>query len=117
LPPPDPEHLFEQASALAIQSPPRQADLRRAISTAYFGLFHFTLTAAANMVVGADRQSSPRYSLVYRSVDHSRLRTLCSQVSASNPQNVPLVPSGGFGRIADFARIAGNLLELRGLAD
>jgi hypothetical protein len=96
---------------------PHEEDWRRAISAAYSGLFHFTLTAAADLVVGADERSSARYSLVYRSVDHSRLRTLCSQLSGTKPQNLPLVPSGGFGTIADFARIAGNLYELRNLAD
>jgi hypothetical protein len=28
-----------------------------------------------------------------------------------------LAPSGGFGRVAEFARIVGHLLELRALAD
>jgi uncharacterized protein (UPF0332 family) len=116
LPPPDPEHLFEQADALAAGQEARQADLRRAISAAYYGLFHFTLTAATDLVVGADGRSSARYSLVYRSVDHSRLRTLCSQLSGTKPQNLPL-PSIGLGSIADFARIAGHLYELRNLAD
>jgi uncharacterized protein (UPF0332 family) len=117
LPPPDPQQLFEQADALAASPEGHQTDLRRAISTAYYGVFHFTLTAAADMVVGSGDQSSTRYSLVYRSVDHSRLRALCLQLSATKPQNLPLVPSGGFGTIADFARIAGNLYELRNLAD
>jgi hypothetical protein len=117
LPPSDPEHLLGQADALAASPEARQADLRRAISAAYYGLFHFTLTAAADTVVGFDDRSSARYSLVYRSVDHSRLRALCSQLSGTKPQNLPLVPSGGFGSIADFARIAGHLYELRNLAD
>jgi hypothetical protein len=117
LPPPDPEHLFGQADALAASPQLRQADMRRAISAAHYGLFHFTLTAAADMVVGFDDRSGARYSLVYRSVDHSRLRALCSQLSGTKPQNLPLVPSGGFGTIADFARIAGHLYELRNLAD
>jgi uncharacterized protein (UPF0332 family) len=113
--PPDPERLFAQADALAAQ--PHQEDLRRAISTAYYGLFHFVLTAAADMVVGDDRRSTRQYGLAYRSVDHSSLRKLCSQLSGTRPQNVALVPSGGFGTIADFARISGNLYELRNLAD
>jgi uncharacterized protein (UPF0332 family) len=117
LPPPDPEHLFEQADALAARPQARQTDLRRAVSAAYYGAFHFTLTAAADMVVGASNQSTARYALVYRSVDHSRLRALCSQLGGTKPQNVPLAPSGGFGMIADFARITANLYELRNLAD
>jgi hypothetical protein len=117
LSPPDPEHLFGQAEALAALPEGRQADLRRAISAAYYGLFHFTLTAAADMIVGSGDRSSPRYSLVYRSVDHSRLRALCSQLSGTAPQNLPFLPPGGFGTVADFARIGGHLYELRNLAD
>jgi uncharacterized protein (UPF0332 family) len=117
LPPPDPERLFGQAAALATSAEARQTDLRRAISAAYYGLFHFTLTAAADMVVGSDNRSSARYSLVYRSIDQLRLRALSAQLSGTKPQNLPLVPSGGFGTIADFARIVGYLYELRNLAD
>jgi hypothetical protein len=116
VPPPLPEHLFEQADGLTTAVDPRQTDLRRAISNAYYGLFHFALTAAADMVVGAAERATPRYTLVYRSVDHARLRTLCVQVRATNPQTA-LVPVGGFERIADFARITFNLCELRSLAD
>jgi uncharacterized protein (UPF0332 family) len=111
--PPQFKDLFEQADALVARG--RQIDLRRAVSAAYYGLFHFTLTQAADMVVGSDDRSSARYSLVYRSIDHSRLRQLSTQLT--NLQNLRLVPPGGFGRVADFARIAGNLHELRNRAD
>jgi hypothetical protein len=111
------EHLFEQAEALATDPNGRQAELRRAVSAAYYGLFHFTLTAAADMVVGAADRATARYALVYRSDDHGRLRSLCQQLSGTNPQ-VSLLPSpGDFGRVADFARIAVTLHEHRTLAD
>jgi hypothetical protein len=60
--PPRFEDLFEQADVLVARGD--QADLRRAISTAYYGLFHFALTEAADLVVGKDDRSSARYSLV-----------------------------------------------------
>jgi hypothetical protein len=75
----NPEHLFEQAERL-IAGPPRQVDLRRAISSAYYGIFHATLTAAADHFVGTTKRSTTEYALVYRSIDHRSLRTLCSQV-------------------------------------
>jgi uncharacterized protein (UPF0332 family) len=100
MPPPDPEHLLEQASNLTALG--RQADLRRAISTAYYALFHFVLTAAADMVIGADKRSSEGYRQVYRSVDHLRWRQLCSKAQEN---------------LGDVARIASNLYELRILAD
>jgi hypothetical protein len=65
--PPRFEDLFEQADVLLARG--GQADLRRAISAAYYGLFHFALTEAADMVVGKEHRSSARYSLVYRSID------------------------------------------------
>lgn len=68
------------------------------------------------MVVGSGDRRSARYSLVYRSVEHKTLRGLCSRLSGT-AQNLPWAPCGGFGAIADFARIAGNLSELRNLAD
>jgi hypothetical protein len=46
----NPDHLLEQADKLIsppAAGPPRQVDLRRAISSAYYGLFHSCLTAAA----------------------------------------------------------------------
>ena len=53
---PNPEHLFEQAERLVEPLPseaePRQTDLRRALSAAYYGLFHFTLAAATDMFFG-----------------------------------------------------------------
>jgi hypothetical protein len=71
----------------------------------------------SDMVVGEEERSTSRYSLAYRSVDHKRLRDLCSQLGRIRPQNLPLLPIGGFGPIADFARISSNLYELRNLAD
>src|SRR5215467_12928539 len=115
MPPLDPEELLEQARRLAAQ--PSQADLRRAISAAYYGLFHFFLAAAADMIVGPEKRGAPCYGLVYRSVDHSQLRALSKRLSGSKPDNQPMAPAEGFGPIADVARIAGNLLELRHKAD
>jgi hypothetical protein len=69
------------------------------------------------MVLGAGARSSERYSLAYRSIDHSRLRGLCQQCTGRNAQKLPCAPPGGFGTIADFARLALNLYELPILAD
>jgi hypothetical protein len=110
---------LQQADRLIAAPQPDQTDLRRAISAAYYAVFHFVLIAAADMVVGAAGRSTPLYSLAYRSVDHSRLKTLCSQLKGSQVQAeiASYLPAGGFGEIADFARLAGNLIELRNLAD
>lgn len=88
-----------------------------AISTAYYGVFHFCLTASADMVCGMTSRTAPGYSLVYRSIDHARLRNLCDQLRRTNPQGVAIVPAAGFGLIADFARVTVNLYEQRMRAD
>jgi hypothetical protein len=69
------------------------------------------------MVCGAANRSTPRYGFVYRSVDHARLRGLCDQLRGSQPRNVALTPTGGFGKVADFARNTYNLYEQRISAD
>jgi hypothetical protein len=39
------------------------------------------------------------------------------QLSQSRPQNVPIVPSNGFGRMADFARVTVSMQGQRYVAD
>lgn len=112
----NPEHLFEQAERLIAPppaGPPRQVDLRRAISSAYYGVFHATLAAAADEFVGATKRATPRYTLVYRSVDHRAIRELCSEVKKSKPAGkyARFVPSGGFG--GPLQAYAAALIELQ----
>jgi hypothetical protein len=79
----NPEHLLEQAGRLiapGLRGQPRQVDLRRAISAAYYAVFHAALTLAADHFVGVTRRATSQYSLVYRSIDHRSLRDLCIEV-------------------------------------
>jgi hypothetical protein len=115
---PDPDSLFDQADAL-VHSHKNETDLRRAISTAYYGVFHFTLRALADWIVGATHRSAARYVLVYRSVDHKVLKVLCDQFRGAklNAGVQPYEPAGGFGPIESFARAVLNLFENRISAD
>jgi uncharacterized protein (UPF0332 family) len=112
----NPDELLQQADPLAAKPEATQADLRRAISAAYYAIFHFCMTAAADMVFGTATRSTSANGLVYRSVDHRTLKVLCGQLSQSNPK-VAIVPSNGFGRIADFARVTASMQEQRHMAD
>ncbi|MGD9538531.1 MAG: hypothetical protein AB7P52_11440 [Alphaproteobacteria bacterium] len=115
------DHLFRQAERLIAPSQagaPRQADLRRAISSAYYGLFHMVLTAAADEFVGAARRGTTRYDLVYRKVDHSTLRKLCLHVVQRSDGIEPYAPADGFDRrIIDLARGIVELQQKRHSAD
>ena len=102
MPIPNPEHLLDQAASLIDQrraGPPRQADLRRAISAAYYGVFHAILITAADMVVGRSRRASPQYVLAYRGIDHKDVRDLCliSRRPAPPARYATFVPPDGFG--------------------
>jgi hypothetical protein len=118
----NPEHLFEQASTLTLRSRgrPRQADIRRAISAAYYGIFHAIITAAADQFVGGTNRTRRRYGLVYRSVGHAWLRDLCKEVQKQTlPQKFKAYePHGGFGpNIIAFASAVVELQEKRHAAD
>jgi hypothetical protein len=115
VPPPVPNDLFNQAQRL-IEGQSNQADLRRALSTVYYALFHFVMTNAADMVFGAEQRDTPRYQLVYRTVDHARLRSICAQAVKHIPK-LALVPEKGFGSVGNFASICLNSTQLRLSAD
>jgi hypothetical protein len=120
---PSAEHLFEQAEQLirlAGSRRPRQVDLRRAVSAAYYGVFHATLTATADHFIGVAARSTPRYALVYRSIDHRTLRDLCLEIQKTAPRATyrQYVPANGFGsNIVAFAQAVVDLQERRNAAD
>ncbi|MDP6954285.1 MAG: hypothetical protein QGF53_16150 [Alphaproteobacteria bacterium] len=100
--------------------PPSQADLRRAISNAYYAVFHAIASQAADAVVGKASRKRPRYELVYRSIDHSRLKKICAEVKKPLPQQklMKYVPKKGFGQhLTALAAAVIDLQERRNLAD
>jgi hypothetical protein len=118
----NPDHLFEQSERLIAPQVgrPRQADIRRAISAAYYGIFHAAITEAVDQFVGAANRDKSQYGLAYRSVSHSRLREVCGEVRKAAPSSryKPYVPSTGFGAdIVKFAEAVVELQEQRHAAD
>lgn len=117
------DHLFEQADKLIASppaGPPRQVDLRRAISSAYYGVFHYMLTAAADEFVGVTKKNTNRYTLVYRSIDHRDLRELCMETKKQTltAKYQKFAPANGFGEnIQAFASTFVELQEKRNSAD
>lgn len=111
----NPDHLFDQADRLTVSTagPPRQVDLRRAISAAYYGVFHIVATAVADQFVGAGRRSTPEYALAYRRIDHKALKALCTDISAGrlSSKYKRFVPAIGFSD--DLKTIAIAAVELQ----
>ena len=57
---------------------PTQADLRRAVSTAYYGLFHCLAGTAADVLTGTS-SGSREWHQVYRALEHGKARSACQQ--------------------------------------
>ncbi|MBC6442769.1 MAG: hypothetical protein GDA53_06540 [Rhodobacteraceae bacterium] len=58
---------------------PAQADLRRAISTAYYAAFHALAETCADRLVGAEQSTRPNRAWVevYRGLEHGTCLTAC----------------------------------------
>ena len=92
----NPHGLMEVARALVESghAPPTQARLRRAVSTAYYAMFHCLAASAADLFIGTVR--SPAWHRTYRALEHGRARSACRQ--AQTMQEFP-------AEIRDFADV------------
>ena len=81
-------HLIDAARILAGDSAnrqsrgrPRQAMLKRAVSTAYYAMFHALCSSNANVVAGLSMDPPTReaWTRTYRSLDHGSARQRMSQ--------------------------------------
>lgn len=81
---------------------PRQADLARAVSTAYYAMFHALAYDCANLMIGGQKadRSKHAWRQVYRSLEHGAAKTACGRAEIGQ------FPSG----IIDFA---GNFRALQ----
>ena len=100
--------LIETARSLTEISPrrPSQANLRRAVSTAYYAMFHCLAGCAANLLVGRARDSA--WHQTYRALEHGKARSACEDKGAMAA--FPL-------EVRDFAAMFAALQKLRQKAD
>ena len=112
----NPHDLIKIASFLATTGVasslgrPRQADLRRAISTLYYALFHALAHCCADTLAGTKRRgrNRPRWRQIYRSLEHRQARN-----RLNNREEMQNFPSA----MQDFARRFVALQALRHAAD
>lgn len=107
--------LLDSAVKLACSdsggTPPTQADLRRALSTAYYAAFHFVMAQCADLLTcdPGGQTIGRAWHQVYRSVKHVDVRNAC---------NVAADASYGFPKeIQEFAVLYPNMRRLREEAD
>ncbi|MFN4141643.1 hypothetical protein [Aestuariivirga sp.] len=76
------DDLLEIARHLANANPngkPKQAYLKRAVSTAYYALFHAMARATADVMLGSAKKNRPDRAWVqlYRGLDHGTAKSAC----------------------------------------
>ena len=71
--------LLDSADALLEARPGSSAFRRRAISTAYYAVFHAIARLCADYVTHGATRSSPEYVRAYRALDHGSLKAAFAQ--------------------------------------
>jgi len=102
------------------KGPPPQTFLRRAISTAYYALFHHIVTAAADALVGRKHRRTPRYALIYRAFEHAKMRQvleLLDRPQLGDKARAALDMPAPSQDIRDVATAFSNLQKQRHWAD
>ena len=82
----NPLHLLSAALLLTKQGAygrPRDADLRRAMSTTYYAMFHCLSSSNAEVLVGDSGRTSDAWVSAYRALDHGPTYRRCDSSSVA----------------------------------
>jgi hypothetical protein len=88
-----PRDLIATAQRLALANPkkPRQSDLKRAVSSTYYALFHMIAKSSADSLIGVSKaeRANRAWQQVYRALNHGPARTACRNHEISRfPQEI-----------------------------
>lgn len=83
-----PDDLLEQARLLIRKEPkkPKQASLKRGVSSAYYALFHLLTDASARMLVGGGKEAQTLRSRVRRAFSHTDMKKAATELVHANKQ-------------------------------
>jgi hypothetical protein len=115
--------LLAQATVLASMDPrrPKQANLRRAISSAYYALYHFLVDEACRDLLGAHRDKRRYRDALARGFDHSSMKDACSTFWGGNlPKSIAAILASPFVVPPDLQHVAATFVraqEKRHVAD
>jgi uncharacterized protein (UPF0332 family) len=118
----DPSKLVATARILNSDQgsrPPETEAIRRAVSTAYYALFHKVLQEGAERFVGSN-DTSVAFETIYRGFDHSQINRVFVAIdkqSLSDAYKKRLRRTAVSQDIRDFAAVFVPMQELRHLAD
>ncbi len=119
--------LLDQARTLATESPgkPKQVSLRRAVSAAYYALFHFLVGEACHTILGSQHGLRPYRDVLARAFVHATMKSACRSFAAGRLPNAvdkPL-PRNAEGHYPidqetkNIAQMFAEIQRIRNLAD
>jgi hypothetical protein len=101
----NPLHRLDQADLLLAQRGRRQADLRAAITAAYYALFHFLIQEACAFHVGRTREGRLLRATLARAFGHEEMKRASAGFASGNiPPILEAVLRGGALPEGDKAR-------------
>lgn len=114
--------LQSQAVMLAKREPrrPKQATIRRSISTAYYALFHFLIEESTSLLCGAGQNDESLRQLAGRAFVHGKMKTLCREFTKPGTQGVHELLRAfwqpmGISTNAQIRLVAQNFIDLQEL--
>ena len=99
---------------------PSQTDIRRAVSTTYYALFHELAELCADQIAGysSDRVARPDWVRVYRALEHGRVETVIRELDPDRRSKARRdLPSPVEWQIETFVETFERLKSLRHSAD
>ena len=89
-----PDDVVRTARSLVTQQGagrPRETDLRRAVSTAYYALFHCVAASGADLLVGGDQsdRSERAWRQTYRALNHGQAKSRCKEITGKKQMGFP----------------------------
>lgn len=117
-----PEDLLVQARHLAQHDRrrPKQANLRRAVSSGYYALFHYLIERVTTRLIGGGARRRGLRHLLARGFDHSEMRAACTSFKGGT---LPKGVTAAVGTLSlppelrDLATVFLDLQDLRHTAD
>lgn len=112
-------NLLEQARQLVRHEPrrPRQSSLRRAVSTAYYALFHFLIDRACRQVFGGASRLRTHRLILSRAFVHGTMHAASRRVAGGNLPATLGWTTGFPSALQDIARAFIRLQDERHRAD
>jgi uncharacterized protein (UPF0332 family) len=113
--------LLEQAKHLAQldRGRPQQANVRRAVSAAYYSLFHFVINEACDQLAGVTNAASRQ--VMSRGFEHGKMKAACLEFVKHTPTKILQGPWKRYqlptSDLSTLCQAFGSLQDLRHAAD